>query len=122
MKWLIQFKIASRQRLQPVSFNEYLHRVDAFDARYRVHERFELTILSEGASSLLLEILREVERCRRTVNARFQNSRSGRKANRLHIVRRPGDRLDGGVQDDVVEAFRSTFVGLTRANRNPHFG
>lgn len=122
MKWLIQFKIASRQRLQPVSFDEYLHRVDAFDARYRVHERFELTVLSEGASSLLLEILREVEGRHRTVNARFQNSRSGRKANRLHVVRRPGNRLDGGVQDDVVEAFRSTFVGLTRAHRNPHFG
>ena len=54
MKWLVQFKIASRQRLQPVSFNEYLHRVDAFDARYRVDERFKLTVLSERPSSLLL--------------------------------------------------------------------
>ena len=120
MKRLIQFKIASRQRLQPVSFNEYLHRVDAFDARYRVHERFELTILSEGPSSLLLEILREIESRRRTVDARFQNSRSGRKADRLHVVGRPGDRLDRGVQHDVVEAFGRTFVGLTRAHRNPH--
>jgi len=119
---LVQFKIASRQRLQPVSFNEYLHRVDALDARYRVDERFELTILPEGPSRLLLESLREIERRRRTVNARFQNSRSGRKANRLHVVRRPGDRLDRSIQHDIVEAFRSTFVGLTRAHRNPHFG
>ena len=72
MKRLVQFNISSRQRLQPVPFNEYLHGIDAFDSGYRIDERFELTILSEGPSGLPLEIFREVERCRRAVNARVK--------------------------------------------------
>ena len=116
MKRLVQFNISSRQRLQPVPLNEYLHCIDAFDPSHRIDERFELTILSEGPSSLPFEIFRKIERCRRTVNARVQNAGTGRKPNRLNVVRRPGDRLDGSIQHDVVEALRRTFVGLARAH------
>src|SRR5579883_418387 len=120
MKRLIQLKVSPWERLQTVAFDRDLHRVDSRDAGDRINQRLEFAVFTERTAGLTLDVFGKVHGRGRAVDADAQDARSGWEANRRDSVGRARDRLDGGVEDGIMQMLRRALVRLARMQRNSH--